>query len=489
MMTKIKLSELVHFTPKQQYADKQSAKYKYFLYGGAMGGGKSYWLRWKLVKLLFKWAKRGHIGVEVGLFCEDYPTLKDRQISKIAREFPEWLGAFHADHKEHGKCFILAPEYGSGIIKFRNLDDPSKYQSAEFAAIAVDELTKNDQETFDDLRNRLRWTGIEDVRFIAGTNPGGKGHAWVKKYFLDRDYPDEEVEVNQFGYVQALADDNPYLAETYLAQLDSLPDDKRRAFREGDWDIFKGQFFPEWRRSIHVCKPFNIPDDWKIILWMDYGYRAPSAVFWVAVSPDKQRFVYREIYEAGHTYTGLINEIIQRTPDNELVRLRELVADPAIWQKKGEDDMGLSGALKMQAEWKRLIHGKNLNRTRDVGLFSESLLIKRGNNDRIIGWDRVREALRTYFNQNGEPTAELQVFDTCTNLIRTLPALVYDEHKTEDVDTDGDDHGGDAVRYGLMDNTQPNLTGEQKEEMLFYQAMKRKNQGGAGNRGLTFKIR
>src|ERR1044072_8147720 len=139
----------------------------YTLYGGAAGGGKSYWLRWYTVRwLIKKWKQTGIKGITAGLFCEDYPALKDRQLSKIAFEFPDWLGKHHADHKDFGNCYILSPEFGSGILAFRNLDDTSKYKSAEFALIAVDELTKNEEETFNLLRFRKRWKGISDTKFI-----------------------------------------------------------------------------------------------------------------------------------------------------------------------------------------------------------------------------------------------------------------------------------------------------------------------------------
>jgi hypothetical protein len=98
--------------------------------------------------------------VQVMLACEDYPSLKDRQIGKMAREFPSWLGTMYVDHKEYGRCFILAEEFGCGVICLRNLDDPAKYQSAEFASILVDELTKNDLNTFTDLRMRLSGLGF-----------------------------------------------------------------------------------------------------------------------------------------------------------------------------------------------------------------------------------------------------------------------------------------------------------------------------------------
>lgn len=437
---RIKFSELSHFTPKQKEASSLLNKYKYVLYGGAMGGGKSYWLRWQLVKLLVKWAKGGYKNVVVGLFCEDYPALKDRHLSKIGIEFPTWLGVFHADHKQYGKAFILNPEYGSGVLVFRNLDDPSKYQSAEFACIAIDEITKNPEETFEDLRTRLRWAGIEDVKFIAATNPGGIGHGWVKKKFIDGIHEETEQEGHLFKYIQALATDNPHLSEQYLISLEGLSPEKRRAFLEGDWDIFKGQYFTEWRKQIHVIPPHQIKDYNKNFVCGDYGYAKPSAVYWCSVDSDGVITVYRELYITSHTYEQLAEKIVSMTPHNE--QIDYWVFDPAIWAKKGETEM--SGAELMQNKYQELM-GRGIH------------LIK-GNNDRINGWNLVREYLKPFI-RNGEQIAKLQVFNICENLIRTLPGLIYDAHRVEDLDSDGEDHSADAIRYGIMSRPQaPDIT-------------------------------
>lgn len=463
--TKIDLNELIHFSPKQKEAEKAAFEKRYTLYGGAMAGGKSYWLRWMLIRLLIRWAKRGFLHVEVALFCEDYPTLKDRQLSKIGGEFPSWLGTLHGDHQTHGRCFILAEEYGGGIIKFRNLDDPSKYQSAEFAAIAVDELTKNAEEVFDDLRNRLRWPGIVDVRFISATNPGGIGHAWVKKRWLDRAFPEEEQEKEEFIYIKALAKDNPHIAKDYLKQLESLPIDKRRAYLEGDWDIFKGQYFSEFRRDIHVCAPFEIPQDWRRFAMGDYGQTRPSAIYWGAISPDDQLFLYRELCRPGFTYSDLGKEIASMVPMNE--KISYFVFDPALWSKEPAATLPLTGAEIISQTYEEAS--------------GRSMVLQRGNNDRIIGWGQVREYLKPYL-KNGQLTAKLQIFPNCFELIRTLPTLVYDQYRVEDLDSDGEDDPADALRYGIMSRPQPAITAKQKEDLLFQQAMKRKlsNQGRRG---------
>lgn len=247
-------TQLANFTPRQMEAITllDSGLIKFLLYGGALGGGKSYLLRWYGLRRLLKLFGMGFEKVTGMLACEDYPSLKDRQLQKIATEFPLWMGKMHGDHKDYGKAFILHPEYGSGALCFRNLDDASKYQSAEFAFILVDEQTKNLYEVFTFLRTRLRWPGLKDIecQYVGGTNPGGVGHGWTKQFWMDNDFPPEFIEPvdyrSQFAYVPSKADDNPYLDASYWAMLNTLPINLRKAFKEGDWDVFVGQAFPSF---------------------------------------------------------------------------------------------------------------------------------------------------------------------------------------------------------------------------------------------------
>lgn len=229
----IKFSELTKFFPKQIEALNASKRFKYVLFGGSVGSGKSYWIRWTAVYWLMKYyAKYGLKGVRAGVFCEDYPSLNDRHLTKVKFEFPDWLGTFNESKHE----FTLAPEYGSGIIAFRNLDDPSKYLSVEFAVIAIDEINRNPKTTFDMLRSRHRWPGIKDTRFIAGCNP--LGEAWVKNIWVKRLFPPDEKEQYEFVFVPALPTDNPHLPTEYYKSLESLPEMQRRAYLEGNWDAF-----------------------------------------------------------------------------------------------------------------------------------------------------------------------------------------------------------------------------------------------------------
>lgn len=229
----LKFSELTKFFPKQQEALDASKRFKFVLFGGSVGSGKSYWLRWSCIYWLIKYhAKYGLKGVRAGLFCEDYPSLNDRHLTKVKFEFPKWLGTWNEQKKE----FTLAPEYGSGILAFRNLDEPEKYLSVEFAVIAIDEINRNPKTTFDMLRSRHRWPNIKDVKFLSGCNP--LGEAWVKNMWVKRMFPPSEKEQYEFVYVPALPTDNPHLPQEYYKSLESLPENQRRAYLEGHWDAF-----------------------------------------------------------------------------------------------------------------------------------------------------------------------------------------------------------------------------------------------------------
>lgn len=233
MNEEVKFSELCKFFPKQLEALEASKRFKYVLFGGSVGSGKSYWIRWSAVWWLMNYYAKYNIkGVRAGVFCEDYPSLNDRHLTKVKFEFPEWLGKFNEAKHE----FTLAPKWGSGIIAFRNLDDPSKYLSVEFAVIAIDEINRNPKATFDMLRSRHRWPGIKDTKFIAGCNP--LGEAWVKNMWVKRLFPPNEKEQYEFVYVPALPTDNPHLPEEYYKSLESLPENQRKAYLEGNWDAF-----------------------------------------------------------------------------------------------------------------------------------------------------------------------------------------------------------------------------------------------------------
>jgi phage terminase large subunit len=300
----VNYSKLAHLHPKQIEALEATKKYKYVLYGGAMGGGKSHFLRWAVVYWLLVLAEKYHQkGIRAGLFCEDYGSLNDRHISKIKYEFPKDLGTYNEQRHE----FTMHPLYGSSVVAFRNLDDPSKYVSSEFAIIAVDEIGRDPYSMFSILRTRLRWVGIPDVKFICASNPTGE--AWVKRYWIDRNFPPEEKETDQFFYIPALPKDNPSLDKSYYQSLESLDEKERKAYLEADWTAFDtemdAQGFmklltdPELQNAI-VDKPIHAGEG---VLGVD-----PAA------GGDRSAIVYKSETCKEVVFSQKLNDVLQLIP-------------------------------------------------------------------------------------------------------------------------------------------------------------------------------
>lgn len=429
-----KFTDLAQFQPKQKEAwyTLLDPACKYLLYGGAAYGGKSYFLRWGCIGLgMYYYAKYGYKNIPIGLFSEDYPTLKDRQVIKMKNEIPAFIGRV-IESRDEGYAFIANEEYGKFIIMLRNLDDPSKYSSVEFAAIAVEEITKNKKDTFDDLRFRMRYPGISDVKFMAATNPGSIGHGFVKKLWVAPDPANLDHEQDRFKFVPAYYSDNKFVTDDYVKQLDSLPEDKRRAYKDGSWDTFAGQYFPEWNLRLHTCKAFTPPSDWSRIGSFDWGYTAPFAYYSHAIQKvtlrDGRKFIrvytYKELYGVGKTPEQWAERIMLTNNLNEFAQFR---ADPSIFNKKPDGSVSIADQMNT--------------------IFKENAYkLKPANNDRLNRWAYVHKWLS--IAPDGLPY--WIIMDSCPNLIRTLPEMVHDENKIEDLDSSAEDHGVDGSSYGLV---------------------------------------
>lgn len=270
----------------------------------------------------------------------------------------------------------------------------------------------------------------------------GQGHAYIKRLFVDRNFQPEE-DPEDYTFIQSLVTDNHALMRSqpdYLKQLEALPPKLRDAWLYGSWDVYEGQFFEEFqdrpehyldRTYTHVIEPFEIPDSWPIYRSFDWGYAKPFSVGWWAIDYDGVAYRILELY--GCTRTP--NEGVKWNPDRVFEEIHKIETEQR-WLK-GKHIIGIADPAIWNAEY-----GESLaERAGHWGVYFNP-----GDHERLNGWMQVH--YRMTFDEQGFPM--LYVFKNCKAFIRTIPLLMYDEHRPEDLDTTGEDHVADEVRYFCM---------------------------------------
>ncbi len=429
------------------------------LYGGAAGGGKS-------DALIIEALRQVHIPHYKALILrKTYPQLSEL-IEKSLNYYPRAFPKARYNDSKHTWTFPSGAKVVFGSMQYTK--DRTKYQGAAYDFIAFDELTHFTWEEYSYLFSRCRPNGPGTRCYIRATaNPGGIGHAWVKDRFITAAPPmttiwtDMDVEGpdgqriqgrRSRVFVPAKVSDNPALMRNdpgYILNLASLPTAEREALLNGNWDSFTGQVFREWvndprgyetRAWSHVIKPFAVPGSWRIYRGLDWGFARPFSVGWYAVDPDRRLYRIRELYGCtGEPNVGVkwepgrvAREIRRIESEDPNLRGRRIVgiADPAIFGS----DTGESVADMME---KHLVSWE------------------KGDHNRLAGKMQIHNRLA--FDGRGVPM--LYVFDTCKHFIRTVPSLVYSQTDVEDVDTDGEDHIYDELRYVCMvDPIAPRVT-------------------------------
>ena len=432
-------------TPKQRLFLTDT--HRYVAFGGARGGGKSYAVRLKAVLLCC-----GHPGITVLIVRKTYPELISNHIEPLCallRTGSEREELRCAKYSETRKTLTFPN--GSRIL-FRYCDTPSdadRFQGLECDVLFIDEATQQPEDIFWRLNACVRGVNNYPRRTYLTCNPGGVGHAWVKRLFLDRQYrPGENPE--DFSFIRSLVTDNTYLLSAdpgYVKSLEALPPKVRAAWLEGRWDVCEGQFFEDFVNAPgedpylynHVIPPFPLDRGeaagWTVFRSYDFGYARPFSCAWWAVDYDGTLYRVLELYGC----TGTPDEGTRLTPDEQFAEIARLerehpwlrgrsitgVADPSIW----DASRGISVAETAAR------HG---------------IFFTPGDNRRIPGWMQCHRRLR--FDAHGRPG--MYVFSTCEAFLRTVPLLTY-APGGEDLDSSREDHAADEWRYACMSRPLP----------------------------------
>lgn len=422
------------------------AREKYVAYGGARGGGKSWAARIKAVLLALN-----NPGIQILLLRRTLNELRENHTTPLQKLLRTKQPDRVANYKDQEKVFEFENTSRIKLGYCDNENDVLQYQGQAYDVIFMEEATQFTEFQFQCLTESNRSSGLclspFRPRMYFTCNPGGVGHGWVKRLFIDKDYQGKE-RPEDYRFIQSLVYENEYLMENdpdYVRTLENLPEDRRKAMLYGDWDIFEGQYFGEFRRDIHVIEPFEIPETWDRYISFDYGLDM-FAVLFHAVDTQGNDYVYKEIHESNLIISDAAKKLKEH---KEYKNARYIYAPPDLWNRR--NDTGKSAAEIF---------------------YENGIELTKCSADRVDGWYSVKEWIKPYTTQDeqtGEEikTSNLKIFSNCLNLIRCLPAVQHDDKNPNDVATEPHEltHITDALRYFCVSKVSRTI--EQKPETFF----------------------
>ena len=438
-----KKQEVVFAPNPGPQTDFLAAPEREVLFGGAAGGGKSYSL---LADPMRYFSNPAFSGLILRRTNDELRELVFKSQELYPKAYPG------AKWQEKKSQWTFPSGARLWMTYLERDEDVMRYQGQSFSYIGVDELTQySSPYSFNYLRSRLRTTDPDLPTYMrATTNPGGPGHQWVKKMFIDPAPPNKKFVAQDLEtgkplvypethekagdplfyrrFIPASLYDNPYLADdgAYEANLLSLPENQRRQLLEGDWAVADGAAFPEFKQSVHVVEPFDIPDEWVRFRSADYGYSSWSAVHWFAIDPAFETLiVYRELYLSKHTGKDLAVAVMEAEVGD---RISYGILDSSCWHNRGQIGPSIAEEMiNMGCRWRPS--------DRSAGA-------------RVAGKNQFHQRLKV-----DEVTEQpgLVFFNTCRQIIADLPSIPSDPKGSDDIDPRyAQDHAYDSVRYGLM---------------------------------------
>ena len=446
------------------------------LFGGARGGGKTDCAIGKQIYGALRYAHDWN-GLFIRKSYKYFTGIRTRLRQLIRAGLPAEL---------------FGPEQGTNHLRFHNgalitLTVVESIEKAEFfqgQSITMVSIEEACQFSYIDmmiemLKGCLRSAAGVPTSMFLTANPGGPGHSQVKSRFMPKGSRPGQVMRDSSGmdmvFIPSNVEDNKILCENdpeYVNLLRSIKDPAlRRAWLEGDWDVVLGGFFGDvWNPFKHVVPQFKPPMHWPRIVGMDWGSATPFSIGWYAVAD-------------GETSVPLAG-VPRIFPKGALIRFHEWYGCPKNpTTGKIEANVGIRMQspdvatrmvdMEVRMPW---LMGRTVttDRVADPSVFAEKdgpsiaekmsengIVWRRAENKRISGWDSVRNLLhgrviseewgedangeRILLSEEREPM--LYFTDNCEHMIRTLPEQERDVTDFEDIDTAGEDHAVDELRY------------------------------------------
>lgn len=429
----IKITDYIRLFPKQKEVLPYIGKGYRIFFGGARGGGKSHCALAIAILACIQFP-----GLRVGIIRRYFGELEENFISKLVDLYPSHI--FGYKYNKQAKTAVFNNR--SRII-FRPAEremDLEKVLGLEYHMIIVDEANQFTQKSIERMIGSLRNSSVKNFAptlFMTG-NPGGMSDVYFKTRFVNPNYqywsPHELLAKDKYIYISSTVYDNPIIMENdpgYIENLKTLDDARRRAWLDGDWEIFEGQFFTEWNESVHVVQPFEIPENWYKFAGLDLGgsREHPTVMLKLAQDPDTLTvYVYDET-----TIIGSVEVMIEEIKAFQEKNPAQIIfADPDMWKQK--------------------IKSRESDNTPGIMMTNEGLPVVPADNTRITGWYVVKSWM--HWTQNRPP--KVKIFANCSETIRTIPLMLFNTKagsSLDMMDMTHDDYA-DALRYALVSGVQ-----------------------------------
>lgn len=452
--------------PKQREFHQSAAKYR--LFGGAAGPGKSKALLMEAVL-----QANEHPGANTLLLRRTFPELEQSLLLYFRRDIPKELYRSFNDSKH------VVEWWNGSTTRFgycQSENDVYQYQGAEFLFIGIDELTLFTLRQWQFLTSRNRCPVADAFPCMAGaTNPGNIGHAWVKALWIDKKpaagmESAGEYDPSEYEFIPARVEDNPIYAadENYIKTLRALPSHLRRAFLDGDWDVFAGQYFDrfDFEKNVVRREALDFREWWPRWISVDWGFEHPAAVYWHAAIPGndggKSTAPVRRLALPGANARAPMGRLalpgmalgdyaVENAPEQRVATYREYVTHRTPPRELAREIVARSEFngtreridaiyLSPDAFARRTDEASIAEQMGDVFAAAGLPRPVPADDDRIGGWMLMYQML---------DAAEWVITDGCAELIRTLPSLIRDPNRIEDVEKMNGDDAADAARYGL----------------------------------------
>lgn len=403
---------------------------KYVLYMGGIGSGKT------MIGCFTILMQAVLYPGEYLIARQFMPELRDTTLKQFLEMCPKEL----IEEYRVADAIVRVKSAGGKIsnILFRQLEEPDKLRSLNLSGFYIDESSQVSEAAFMLLQGRLRnKSGL--LKGILTTNPNG--HDWQYLWFVKQDMFNNPDYKKQFKLIQAPSTENVHLPDGYVeSMLASWSQERIKREIEGSFDSFEGQVYHEFRRDVHVIRPFRVPGEWTRVIGIDHGYRNPSAWIWGAVDYDNNIYIYREFYKK----EWLIEEIIHGNRKLNEPGVLRLMKGEKVEQARIDPSVKAARGQTGQSDWDFYVE----NLPNDFPLLP-------ANNEKTAGIDKVKTYLKINKATN---KPKLFIFDTCTNLIDEFSQYRYRELTTSQKGRQNEreepvkvhDHALDALRYLIM---------------------------------------